>query len=236
MPIPVPIPPTPAPTTDPQTAQAEALLAEFVRIVRNGTTGGSPGLQTVAATIPDNPDPSILVPVEIDTAEKQLFWRQLFLAIVLQGTGGSSPLASASVFGITKLSTNPAPLSNPVALNSQEVTTTPTPNAVPRALPSGLLDPGWITGIPSSIDAKLRYDVTLGGTINGVNTVFTCPDIFRQTPPNFSICVYYNGQRLRLTDDFTVSESSGFGTGYDTVTTLFAPKTGDKLWADYVKP
>lgn len=234
MPIPVPIPETPAPITDPQTAQAEALLAEFIRIVKNGTSGGTPDLQTPACTIPDNPDPSVLVPVAIDTKEKQLFFRQMFLALVLQGAGGV-PLSSATVFGTTKLSTNPAPLSNPVALNVQEVTTVPTPNAVPRALPSGLLDSSWITGIPGSIDAKFRFDITLTGVINDINTVFTSPDIFRQTPPNFSICVYHNGQRLRLTEDFTVSESGGIGTGFNRVSTLFIPKVGDKLWADYVK-
>lgn len=82
--------------------------------------------------------------------------------------------------------------------------------------------------------AKLRQEILLAGVVNGVNTTFTTPEIFLQSPPNYSIAVYYNGQRIFLNDDFTVDESGGVGTGYDTVETLFAPKAGDKLWADYV--
>ena len=82
--------------------------------------------------------------------------------------------------------------------------------------------------------ANFRYEVLLQGIVNGANTSFTTPESFRQAPPNFSIAVYYNGQRIFLDDDFTVQESGGVGTGYDTVETLFTPKAGDKLWADYV--
>jgi hypothetical protein len=64
--------------------------------------------------------------------------------------------------------------------------------------------------------------------------VFTTPDDFVHAPPSSSLKLYYNGQRLLLADDFTLSESGGPGTGFDTVTTLFPPKLGDKLWADYV--
>lgn len=87
------------------------------------------------------------------------------------------------------------------------------------------------TAVPA---AKFRYEVLLTGAVNGSNTTFTTPDFFRQNPPNFSIAVYYNGQRILLNDDFTVQESGGIGTGYDTVNTLFTPKSGDKIWADYV--
>jgi hypothetical protein len=88
---------------------------------------------------------------------------------------------------------------------------------------------------PRSVPAeKFRFEVLLAGTIDGANTAFTAPEFFRQSPPNFSIAIYYNGQRILLTDDFTVQESGGVGTGYDTVNTLFTPKSGDKLWADYV--
>jgi hypothetical protein len=88
---------------------------------------------------------------------------------------------------------------------------------------------------PRSVPAsKFRYEVALAGSINGANTAFVTPEFFRQAPPNSSIAVYYNGQRILVDDDFTVQESGGVGTGYDTVNTLFIPKSGDKLWADYV--
>jgi hypothetical protein len=88
---------------------------------------------------------------------------------------------------------------------------------------------------PRSVPAaKFRYGVLLTGPVNGANTSFTTPEFFRQSPPTASIAVYYNGQRILLDDDFTVQESGGAGTGYDTVNTIFTPKAGDKLWADYV--
>lgn len=87
---------------------------------------------------------------------------------------------------------------------------------------------------PRSVPAsKFRFGVSLAGTRNGVNTTFTTPEPFRHDPPRADLCLFYNGQRLLLGDDFTVSESGGPGTGYDTVTTLFAPRFVEKLWADY---
>lgn len=82
--------------------------------------------------------------------------------------------------------------------------------------------------------AKFRNGVLLSGAIDGVNQTFTSPEKFRHSPPNYNIAVYYNGQRIFLDDDYTVSESGGSGTGYDTVSTLFSPKVGDKIWADYI--
>jgi hypothetical protein len=79
--------------------------------------------------------------------------------------------------------------------------------------------------------------VPLVGAINGANTVFTTPDDFEHDPSGASIAVYYNGMRLEggTGCDYTVSESGGAGTGFDTVTLTFAPKSGDKLLADYIK-
>jgi hypothetical protein len=88
---------------------------------------------------------------------------------------------------------------------------------------------------PRSIPAsKFRSAVTLAGDIDGINTTFSTPDLFRQVPPFFSIAVFYNGQRLIVSDDYLVSESSGAETGHDTVNLLFAPLPGDKLIADYI--
>jgi hypothetical protein len=80
-----------------------------------------------------------------------------------------------------------------------------------------------------------RIGVTLSGAVNGVNVVFTTPEKFVQTPPGLSIQAFLNGQRLVLLDDYSVSESGGPGTGFDTVTVVLAPRAGDKVFADYVK-
>lgn len=84
--------------------------------------------------------------------------------------------------------------------------------------------------------SKMRHAVALVGAINGVNVTFMVPspDRFRTEPPRLGLSLFYNGRRMLVVDDFAVSESGGPGTGYDTITMLFAPKAGDKLWADYV--
>jgi hypothetical protein len=73
----------------------------------------------------------------------------------------------------------------------------------------------------------------LAGATNGVNMSFATPEAFMHAPPGVSIRVHLNGQRLLLTDDYTVAESGGPGTGFDTVVLLFAPRSGDKVFADY---
>lgn len=88
---------------------------------------------------------------------------------------------------------------------------------------------------------KLRMGVFLLGTIDGVNTDFTTPEKFVFNPGVTEIAVYFNGQRFYqgVTGDFTVSESGGLGTGYDTIHMVVAPRptgsTEDVLLADYVK-
>ncbi len=84
--------------------------------------------------------------------------------------------------------------------------------------------------------AQWRSQVALVPTGNPL--VFTTPEPFLHVPPGASIALYYNGQRLEsgLGNDFTVSESGGPATGYDTVTLLFSPHVGDKFRADYFVP
>ena len=64
--------------------------------------------------------------------------------------------------------------------------------------------------------------------------VFTTPEKFVHIVPGSSIAVYFNGQRLEqgIGCDFTVSESVPTA-GYDTVSLLFTPVMGDKVFADY---
>lgn len=73
----------------------------------------------------------------------------------------------------------------------------------------------------------------LAGPVNGLNVVFTTPETFAHAPPGISIRVYLNGQRVLLVDDYTVAESGGPGTGFDTVIMVEAPRSGDKVFADY---
>jgi hypothetical protein len=84
--------------------------------------------------------------------------------------------------------------------------------------------------------ARYRTGQELQGPRNGGNTVFTVPggDKFTHNLPFMSIQVYFNGQRLRLLEDYGVSESGGVGTGYDTIQMAIAPRSYDVLTADYI--
>lgn len=83
--------------------------------------------------------------------------------------------------------------------------------------------------IPAS---KFRDWVELQGTKDGVNTVFTTPDVFRETS-TIRIKIYVNGVRQDVDCDYVVSGGSGPETG-NTITFLFTPKPSDKLFADYI--
>ena len=84
--------------------------------------------------------------------------------------------------------------------------------------------------------ARYRTNLDLSGAKNGSNLVFVVPggDKFTHNLPYFSIQVYFNGQRLRLIDDYVILESGGSGTGYDTVVLEVAPRASDKVIVDYV--
>lgn len=83
---------------------------------------------------------------------------------------------------------------------------------------------------------RVRTGRELSGPIDGLNVSFRVPsaDKFVHDLPLLSIDVYYNGVRLALSDDYTVSESGGVGTGYDTVVLGIPPLPGDHLLADYL--
>lgn len=91
---------------------------------------------------------------------------------------------------------------------------------------------------------KVRTGVALVGPMDGANRIFrTTPDHFVHDPAGTGrdIEVWHNGRRLIWTSaanpglgDFTVSESGGVGTGFDTITLLtFAPVGRSTLVADY---
>jgi hypothetical protein len=84
--------------------------------------------------------------------------------------------------------------------------------------------------------ARFRTGQPLSGTIDGVNSTFTIPvgDKFTHNLPFFSVQVYHNGVRQTLLDDYTILESGGFGTGYDTVIMEEPPRSLDHLLVDYI--
>jgi hypothetical protein len=71
--------------------------------------------------------------------------------------------------------------------------------------------------------ADLKFNVALTGTIDGTNKAFALPE----AAANDTLCMFWNGQMLKPTDDYAVS-----GT---TVTMVGSPDPGDKVWANYVK-
>jgi len=90
----------------------------------------------------------------------------------------------------------------------------------------------------------IRVGVSLVGPQDGSNRVFrTTPDVFDHDPAGNgrTIEIYHNGRRLIQTDtpnpsfgDYTVEESGGVGTGYDTINLLtFAPIEKSSLAASY---
>lgn len=84
--------------------------------------------------------------------------------------------------------------------------------------------------------ARLRIGQGLVGVRDGSNHIFRLPGgtAFEHNLPFITICVYTNGMRLALLDDYVIQESAGPGTGYDTVVLESAPYANDHLLADYV--
>ena len=88
---------------------------------------------------------------------------------------------------------------------------------------------------PTPTLANLRLDIIPIGAVDGVNQTFTTPEKFVQVAP-LVIRVYRNGQRQAQVGDYTVSESGGVGTGYDTITFVAGAKIklGTVVRVDYV--
>lgn len=84
--------------------------------------------------------------------------------------------------------------------------------------------------------SRWRTGQPLSGAKDGVNVTFTIPvgDKFTHNLPFFSIQVYFNGVRQTLLDDYTIAESGGSGTGYDTVIMEVTPLPWDHLLVDYI--
>lgn len=90
----------------------------------------------------------------------------------------------------------------------------------------------------TEIPFLFKQGVELIGVKDNHNRVFTTPDYFINGSfggNDFRVLLRHNGRVLIPDCDFSVSESGGVGTGYDTITLLtFAPNTKSELYADYV--
>lgn len=100
--------------------------------------------------------------------------------------------------------------------------------------------PGVIEGLEagSGFNFAFKQNILLLGTKDNHNRVFTTPDKFINEDigsNSFRILIRHNGKGLIPGVDYTLSESMGVGTGFDTITFIqFAPKAKDTLIADYV--
>lgn len=90
-------------------------------------------------------------------------------------------------------------------------------------------------GAGFSPQVERYFDQPLVGAQDGVNTVFLCGLAFVASGPQAQ-SVYVNGirQRAGLGNDYAVSEPSGIGTGYNTITFAYAPAVDDYLTIDFV--
>jgi len=92
----------------------------------------------------------------------------------------------------------------------------------------------------ATTDYIFRQNVPLIGVINGSNRIFTILPTEKFLNGNFNgnefrIIIDHNGRRLIQNIDYLISESSGLGTGYDTIRLIsFTPKGKSKLISDYV--
>lgn len=103
---------------------------------------------------------------------------------------------------------------------------------------AGIVNGLEVTAAISNPPYKWVQEVDLIGTKNGTNRTFTTPDKFLNglftDGSFFHIQVKHMGKDLYEGIDYTISESGGPGTGYDTVhINAYPPKRGDILKANY---
>lgn len=99
---------------------------------------------------------------------------------------------------------------------------------------------GIINGLSiSNLGYSWRQEISLIGIKNGSNRIFYTPEKFVNglftTGDVFHIEIKHNGKDLYESVDYTIAESGGAGTGYDTINLIsFAPVSKSLLYANYV--
>jgi len=106
--------------TDADNAQVEAFVAALVQVLRAGTTGVTDPQLNTDPTIYSQEIDADGTPLELASRERQLFFRQLGVALVMVGGAGGG------------------------GLDPSLVNVNPGPNLVPRADGTGKLLPGWL--------------------------------------------------------------------------------------------
>lgn len=89
-------------------------------------------------------------------------------------------------------------------------------------------------GQPAPPGGSRFFQQAVTGAIDGLNVTFVTALKFVASGPSRET-LHYNGVQLEAGagNDYTVSESGGPGTGYDTITMLFPPILGDKISIDF---
>lgn len=90
---------------------------------------------------------------------------------------------------------------------------------------------------PNNFMFKRHIDVKLIGSVDNSNTIYFVPSAYFQNTEDNPIVVYKNGVKQAYLDDFTIAESGGAGTGFDTIIMTVPPLSvsspPDILTADY---
>ncbi len=94
-----------------------------------------------------------------------------------------------------------------------------------------------ISILPGDLPYAFKDNITLIGPLDNVNRTFTTPHVFINGflgDNEFKIQVDHNGRHLIEEIDYTISESGGPGTGFDTVTLItLTPTPTSKLTCNY---
>lgn len=102
---------------------------------------------------------------------------------------------------------------------------------------AGILEGLEIAAVPAIIPFAFKQGVKLIGAQDNSNRIFSTPDKFIDgvySNNTFHILIRHNGRVLVQGDDYFLAESSGPGTGFNTVILTFSPKPRSVLVADYV--
>lgn len=85
-------------------------------------------------------------------------------------------------------------------------------------------------GLPLNPATHQRvYSAVPAGAIDGTNATFLAPEKFAEEKE----VVLINGVRMTRGEDYTLAESGGSGTGYDTVVLAYVLRTLDVILIDY---
>jgi hypothetical protein len=104
-------------------------------------------------------------------------------------------------------------------------------------MPTGAVDGYILTSDADGVGSWSRAaEVVQGseitdGYFDGYNRIFFTPQKFQETS---TLKLYLNGQLIFRDGDYTVSESEGINTGFDTISLEFDVYPGDKLFLEFV--